>query len=90
MRQTVCNVKRCIGTHGSKQQARVNTGDTEGDAIVPICDRLDDGTSEGAILEYNESKHLKKMENKPVESFGNDNDDITIPMKTSSDFNLDD
>ena len=41
------------------------------------------------VLPYDESKHLRKIENKPVESFGNDNDDITIPMKTSSDFNLD-
>ena len=42
----------------------------------------------GTVLEYNESKHLRKIENKPVESFGND-DELTIPMKTSSDFNLD-
>ena len=41
------------------------------------------------VLPYDESKHLRKIENKPVESFGNDNDDLTIPMKTSSDFNLD-
>ena len=34
-------------------------------------------------------KHLRKIENKPVESFGNDDDDLSIPMKTSSDFNLD-
>ena len=40
------------------------------------------------VLTYDESKHLKKIENKPVESFGND-DDLSIPMKTSSDFNLD-
>ena len=40
------------------------------------------------ILTYDESKHLKKIENKPVESFGDD-DDLSIPMKTSSDFNLD-
>ena len=42
----------------------------------------------GTVLEYNESKHLRKIENKPVESFGSD-DELTIPMKTSSDFNLD-
>ena len=40
------------------------------------------------VLQYDEAKHLKKIENKPVESFGND-DDLTIPMKTSSDFDLD-
>ena len=41
------------------------------------------------MLSYDESKHLRKIENKPVESFGNDSDDLSIPMKTSSDFNLD-
>lgn len=46
------------------------------------------GSNSESILEYDESKHLKKIENKPVESFGND-DDLTIPMKTNSDFNLD-
>ena len=40
------------------------------------------------VLAYNEAKHLKKIENKPVESFGDD-DDLSIPMKTSSDFDLD-
>ena len=40
------------------------------------------------ILQYDESKHLKKIENKKVESFGDD-DDLTVPMKTNSDFNLD-
>tara|TARA_R100000654_G_scaffold328_2_gene1228 strand:+ start:19845 stop:20534 length:690 start_codon:yes stop_codon:yes gene_type:complete len=41
-----------------------------------------------AVQVYDESKHLRKIENKPVESFGND-DDLSIPMKTSADFNLD-
>jgi len=40
------------------------------------------------MLTYDESKHLRKIENKPVASFGND-DDLSIPMKTSTDFNLD-
>jgi len=40
------------------------------------------------LQKYDESKHLRKIENKPVESFGND-DDLSIPMKTSTDFNLD-
>ena len=40
------------------------------------------------MLTYDESKHLRKIENKPVESFGND-DDLSIPMKTSADFDLD-
>jgi len=41
-----------------------------------------------AVQVYDESKHLRKIENKPVESFGSD-DDLSIPMKTSADFNLD-
>lgn len=41
------------------------------------------------VLKYDESKHLRKIENKPVSSFGNDDDDLSIPLKTSSDFNLD-
>ena len=41
-----------------------------------------------SVLEYDESKHLKRIENKPVDSFGDD-DDLSIPLKTSSDFNLD-
>ena len=46
------------------------------------------GTNENSILEYDESKHLRKIENKPVESFGDD-DDLTVSTKTSADFNLD-
>ena len=46
------------------------------------------GSNSNSILTYDESKHLRKIENKPVESFGDD-DDLSIPMKTSSDFNLD-
>ena len=41
-----------------------------------------------SVLQYDEAKHLKKIENKPVESF-DDNDDFAIPSNTSSDFNLD-
>ena len=47
------------------------------------------GPSSEGILTYDESKHLKKIENKPVDSFGDGDDDLTVPMKTSSDFNLD-
>jgi hypothetical protein len=43
----------------------------------------------GKVLKYDESKHLKKMEVKEVKSFGDDND-FSVPSKTSSDFNLDD
>ena len=43
----------------------------------------------GKVLKYDEAKHLKKMEVKEVKSFGDDND-FSVPSKTSSDFNLDD
>jgi len=41
------------------------------------------------ILKYDESKHLKKLEVKPVENFGDDDDDFTPKSKKSSDFSLD-
>tara|TARA_R110000868_G_scaffold96909_2_gene266563 strand:+ start:3872 stop:4561 length:690 start_codon:yes stop_codon:yes gene_type:complete len=43
----------------------------------------------GKVLKYDEAKHLKKLEVKNVKSFGNDND-FSVPSRTSSDFNLDD
>lgn len=42
----------------------------------------------GKVLTYDEAKHLKKLEVKEVSNFGND-DDFTMPSKTSSDFSLD-
>lgn len=41
------------------------------------------------ILKYDEAKHLKKLEVKPVDNFGDDDDDFSTPPRTSSDFNLD-
>lgn len=41
----------------------------------------------GKVMLYDEADHLKKMEVKQVESFGDD--DLTIPTRASSDFNLD-
>jgi hypothetical protein len=41
------------------------------------------------ILKYDEAKHLKKLEVKPVDNFGDDDDDFPTPGKTSSDFSLD-
>jgi hypothetical protein len=41
------------------------------------------------ILKYDESKHLKKLEVKPVENFGDDDDDFPPKSKKSSDFSLD-
>jgi hypothetical protein len=43
----------------------------------------------GKVLKYDEAKHLKKLEVKDVKSFGDD-DDFSVPSRTSSDFNLDD
>ena len=39
------------------------------------------------VMPYNEENHLKKLEVKPVNGFGND--DLDIPMKSSTDFSLD-
>ena len=41
----------------------------------------------GKILQYNEADHLKKLEVKPVDSFGDD--DFSVPPRASSDFSLD-
>lgn len=41
----------------------------------------------GKVMLYDEADHLKKMEVKQVESFGDD--DLTIPTRASSDFTLD-
>lgn len=40
----------------------------------------------GKVLQYNEDEHLKKMEVRPVESFG---DDMDVPPRVASDFTLD-
>ena len=42
----------------------------------------------GKVLQYDEATHLKKLEVKNVESFGED-DDLNIPNRVSSDFTLD-
>ena len=51
-----------------------------------------DGYAYGAkgakVITFNESEHLKKMEVKSVDSFGED-DDFSVPPRTSSDFSLD-
>jgi len=43
---------------------------------------------EGAVITFDEAKHVKKMEVKDVKSFGDDND-FDVSSKTSSDFSLD-
>lgn len=45
------------------------------------------GAKGAKVLQYNETEHLKKMEIKPVDSFGDD--DFNIPSKAASDFTLD-
>jgi hypothetical protein len=42
----------------------------------------------GKVMTYNEDIHLKKTEVKEVKSFGDD-DDLSVPTKTSTDFSLD-
>ena len=42
----------------------------------------------GKVINYNEAKHLKKLETKEVKNFGDD-DDFSTPSKTSTDFSLD-
>ena len=42
----------------------------------------------GAVIKFDETKHLKKLEVKEVKSFGDD-DDVFVKPKTSSDFSLD-
>jgi hypothetical protein len=41
------------------------------------------------ILKYDEAKYLKKLEVKPIDNFGDDDDDFPTPGRTSSDFSLD-
>jgi hypothetical protein len=41
------------------------------------------------VITYNEATHLKRAEVKEVNKFGDDDDNLSIPSKTSSDFSLD-
>ena len=66
------------------------TGYTNYDMWLPKSSK--EGYAFGAkgakVIAFNEAEHLKKMEVKSVESFGDD-DDFSVPPKTSSDFSLD-
>ena len=42
----------------------------------------------GPVLQYDETEHLKKLEAKPVGSFGDD-DELDVPKRAASDFSLD-
>ena len=44
---------------------------------------------EGKVIIYDESVHLKKLENNNVASFGDDDTDFSSPSKPSTDFSLD-
>jgi hypothetical protein len=46
------------------------------------------GKDASNVLTYDESKHLKKLEVKNVDNFGDD-DDFSMPDKSNSDFSLD-
>ena len=75
--------------------------DNHTEAFVDICEISDDlhpnplnlynsgSLLLGRILKYDETKYLKKLEVKPVDKFGDDDDDFPTPGKTPSDFNLD-
>lgn len=45
------------------------------------------GATGSKVLAYNEKEHLKKLEIKPVDSFGDD--DFEVPSRSASDFSLD-
>jgi hypothetical protein len=45
-------------------------------------------TKDGKVITYDEAKHLKKLEIKNVDSFGDD-DDFSVVPNTSNDFSLD-
>jgi hypothetical protein len=46
-------------------------------------------SEEGKVIVFDEAKHLKKLENKEVSNFGDDDDGFSGPSKTSTDFSLD-
>jgi hypothetical protein len=43
----------------------------------------------GKNLEYNEAKHLKKLEVTEKKEFGGQDDDFSVPSKNAADFSLD-
>ena len=67
------------------------TGYTNYDLYLPKGEgnKYSYGTSEsGKIVEYNETKHLKKLEVTEKKEFGEE-DDLSIPSKNAADFSLD-
>ena len=68
------------------------SGYTNYDLFLPKADKgkyAFGEVEEGKVITYNEALHLKKAENKEVKSFGQDDDDLSVPTRSSSDFSLD-
>lgn len=67
------------------------TGYTNYDLYLPKAERGNYSFGDfkkGKVMVYDEAVHLKKQEVKEVKEFGDD-DDLSIPFKTSTDFSLD-
>lgn len=67
------------------------TGYTNYDLYLPKAERNNysfGSVGSSKVMVFNEAVHLKKQEVKEVKNFGDD-DDLTIPNKTSTDFSLD-
>jgi hypothetical protein len=66
------------------------TGYTNYDMYLPKADKgkYAFGKDASKIITYVEALHLKKTETKEVKNFGDD-DDLSVPNKTSTDFSLD-
>jgi hypothetical protein len=67
------------------------TGYTNYDLFLPKGEgnKYSYGTIEsGKVVEYNETKHLKKLEVTEKKEFGEDAD-LAIPSKNAADFSLD-
>lgn len=67
------------------------TGYTNYDLYLPKAEKGNyafGDFKQGKVMLYNEAVHLKKTEVKEVKGFGDD-DDLSIPSKTSTDFSLD-
>lgn len=68
------------------------SGYTNYDLYLPKSDKGKYAFGEveaGKVLTYSEANHLVKAKTTEVNNFGNDDDDLDIPAKTSSDFSLD-
>jgi len=68
------------------------SGYTNYDLFLPKSDKNKYAFGEAEankVLTYNETTHLVKAKVSEVSNFGNDEEDLSIPPKTSSDFSLD-